>query len=116
MDVVEWRPGIKNHAYLYICARLTCPFCLTEVEVETICQLFYGLPTADGGRIGSTSSSIETVIEDLSKQRACGHCGIVSIVPMTEQNRVLAEAHNTLTSDWCQAESRRTREAETASA
>lgn len=116
MDVVEWTPGLKNHSYLYVFARLTCPFCRTEAEVETIAQLFHGLPTADGGRVGGPSFSIENVLSDLAKQRACEHCGIVSIVPKMDRDRLFAEAHHMLTTEWVEAEAARIREAEAACA
>ena len=113
MEVVEWTPRIQNHAYLYLTARLLCPFCRTEAEVvTTISQLFYGLPTADDGRIGDTDSSITTVVRDLSEARACEHCGIISIIPKMDRQRVLAQAHDRLTTDWFKAEKQRMREAE----
>jgi hypothetical protein len=114
MEVVEWTPRINGRAGLFITARLLCPFCRTEAEVETISQLFYGLPTADGGRIGSIDFGIATVVQDLSEQRACEHCGIISVVPKLDYERVLREAHSSLTTNWFSEELQRMREAEAA--
>ena len=112
MEILEWTPHLINGAYLSLVAQLRCPHCQTEVEATTEGQLFYGLPVVGGARLGSPSSSINTVVQDLSVQRACEHCGIVSIVPEADRVRVVEKAYNMLTETWFAAEKQRLRDSE----